>query len=94
MQLTSYQKSRIRDYSLTKTWRVFDLYDHYNPSTQLVILNKKTKVVLETAQGFDQAKNKASTARKQLGLRLEDVSFITSKGSTEGALVLPKRAKH
>ena len=35
--------------------------------------------MLGTAKGFDQAKTKASSIRKQRGLKFDDVSFMTSR---------------
>ena len=62
------------------TFREFlDLCDDYNPNAEFVIYNKKTRVVLGTARGFDQAKSKATAIRKQRGLRFDDVSFMTSR---------------
>ena len=41
------------------TFREFlDLCDNYNPNAEFVIYNKKTRVVLGIARGFDQAKSK------------------------------------
>ena len=65
-----------------------DLCEDYNPNAEFVIFNKKTRAVLETARGFDQAKTKASSIRKQRGLKFDDVSFMTSKkiyGKTSAA---------
>jgi len=62
------------------TFREFlDLCDDYNPNAEFVIYNKKSRVVLGTARGFDQAKSKATAIRKQRGLRFDDVSFMTSR---------------
>ena len=62
------------------TFREFlDLCDDYNPNAEFVIYNKKTRVVLGTARGFDQAKSKATAIRKQRGLRFDDLSFMTSR---------------
>ena len=58
-----------------------DLCEDYNPNAEFVIFNKKTRAVLGTARGFDQAKTKASSIRKQRGLRFDDVSFMTSRRS-------------
>ena len=55
-----------------------DLCEDYNPNAEFVIYNKKTRAVLGTARGFDQANTKASSIRKQRGLKLDDVSFMTS----------------
>ena len=38
-----------------------------------------TRVVLGTARGFDQAKSKARSIRKQRGLKFDDVFFMTSR---------------
>ena len=46
-----------------------DLCEDYNPNAEFVIFNKKTRAVLGTARGFDQAKNKASSIRNQHGLK-------------------------
>ena len=56
-----------------------DLCEDNNPNAEFVIFNKKTRVVLGTARGFDQAKTKASSIRKLRGLRFDDVSFMTSR---------------
>jgi len=56
-----------------------DLCENYNPNAEFVIFNKKTRAVLGTVKGFDQAKNKASSIRKQRGLKFDDVSFMTSR---------------
>ena len=56
-----------------------DLCEDYNPNAEFVIFNKKTRAVLGTARGFDQAKTKASSIRKQRGLKFDDVSFMTSR---------------
>ncbi|EHA60136.1 hypothetical protein [Synechococcus sp. WH 8016] len=62
------------------TFREFlNLCEDYNPNAEFVIYNKKTRAVLGTARGFDQAKSKASSIRKQRGLRFDDVSFMTSR---------------
>ena len=55
------------------------LCEDYNPNAEFVIYNKNTRAVLGTARGFDQAKSKASSIRKQRGLRFDDVSFMTSR---------------
>ena len=56
-----------------------DLCEDYNPNAEFVIFNKKTRAVLATARGFDQAKTKATSIRKQRGLKFDDVSFMTSR---------------
>ena len=56
-----------------------DLCEDYNPNAEFVIFNKKTRAVLGTAIGFDQAKSKATSIRKQRGLKFDDVSFVTSR---------------
>ena len=56
-----------------------DLCEVYNPNAVFVIFNKKTRAVLGTARGFDQAKSKATAIRKQRGLKFDDISFMTSK---------------
>ena len=56
-----------------------DLCEVYNPNAEFVIFNKHTRAVLGTAIGFDQAKNKATSIRKQRGLKFDDVSFMTSR---------------
>ena len=56
-----------------------DLCEDYNPNAEFVIFNKKTRAVLGTARGFDQAKSKATAVRKQQGLKFDDVSFMTSR---------------
>ena len=56
-----------------------DLCEDYNPNAEFVIFNKKTRAVLGTARGFDQAKTKSSSIRKQRGLKFDDVSFMTSR---------------
>ena len=62
------------------TFREFlDLCEDYNPNAEFVIFNKTTRVVLGTARGFDQAKSKARSIRKQWGLKFDDVSFMTSR---------------
>ena len=62
------------------TFREFlNLCEDYNPNAEFVIFNKKTRAVLGTARGFEPAKSKASSIRKQRGLRFDDVSFMTSK---------------
>ena len=71
------------------TFREFlDLCEDYNPNAEFVIFNKKTRAVLGTARGFDQAKTKATSIRKQRGLKFDDVSFMTSRrfyGKTSAA---------
>ena len=71
------------------TFREFlDLCEDYNPNAEFVIFNKMTRVVLGTARGFDQAKSKARSIRKQRGLKFDDVSFMTSRrfyGKTSAA---------
>ena len=65
-----------------------DLCEDYNSNAEFVIFNKKTREVLGTARGFDQAKTKASSIRKQRGLKFDDVSFMTSRrffGTTSAA---------
>ena len=62
------------------TFREFlDLCEDYNPNAEFVIFNKKTRAVLGTARGFDQAKTKATSLRNQRGLKFEYVSFMTSR---------------
>ena len=62
------------------TFREFlNLCEDYNPNAEFVIYNKKTRAVLGTARGFNQAKTKASSIRKQRGLEFDDVSFMTSR---------------
>ena len=62
------------------TFREFlNLCEDYNPNAEFVIFNKKTRAVLGTARGFEPAKNKASSIRKQRGLKFDDVSFMTSR---------------
>ena len=62
------------------TFREFlNLCEDYNPNAEFVIYNKKTRAVLGTARGFEPAKIKASSIRKQHGLRFDDVSFMTSR---------------
>ena len=62
------------------TFREFlDLCEDYNPNAEFVIFNKKTRAVLGTARGFDQAKTKATSLRNQRGLKFDEVSFMTSK---------------
>ena len=62
------------------TFREFlDLCEDYNPNAEFVIFNKMTRVVLGTARGFDQAKSKARSIRKQRGLKFDDVSFMTRR---------------
>ena len=56
-----------------------DLCEDYNPNAEFVIFNKETRAVLGTARGFDQAKIKATSIRKQRGLKFDDVSFMTSR---------------
>ena len=56
-----------------------DLCKDYNLNAEFVIFNKKTRAVLGTARGFDQVKTKASSIRKQHGLKFDDVSFMTSR---------------
>ena len=56
-----------------------DLCEDYNPNAEFVIFNKKTRAVLGTARGFDQAKSKATAVRKHRGLKFDDVSFMTSR---------------
>ena len=56
-----------------------DLCEVYNPNAEFVIINKNTRVVLGRGRGFDQAKSKASSLRKQRGLKFDDVSFMTSR---------------
>ena len=59
--------------------QLLDLCEDYNPNAEFVIFNKKTRAVLGTARGFDQAKTKATSIRNQRGLKFDDVSFMTSK---------------
>lgn len=62
------------------TFREFlDLCENYNPNAEFVIFNKNIRADLGTARGFDQAKTKASSIRKQRGLKFDDVSFMTSR---------------
>ena len=64
------------------------LGEDYNSNAEFVIFNKKTRAILGTARGFDQAKTKASSIRKQRGLKFDDVSFMTSRrfyGNTSAA---------
>ena len=60
-----------------------DLCEDYNPNAEFVIFNKKTRAVLGTAIGFNQAKSKAkskaTSIRKQRGLKFDDVSFMTNR---------------
>jgi len=56
-----------------------DLCEDYNPNAEFVIFNKKTRAVLGTARGFDQAKTKATSIRKQRCLKFDDVSSMTSR---------------
>ena len=56
-----------------------DLCEDYNPNAEFVIFNKKTRAVLGTPRGFDQAKSKATSIRKQRGLKFDDVSFMTNR---------------
>ena len=56
-----------------------DLCEVHDPNVDFVIFNKNTRVVLGRARGFDQAKSKASSIRKQRGLKFDDVSFMTSR---------------
>ena len=65
-----------------------DLCEVYNPRAEFVVFNKKISAVLGTARGFDQAKTKASSIRKQRGLKFDDISFMTSRrfyGKTSAA---------
>ena len=74
-----------------------DLCEDYNPSAEFVIFNKKTRAVLGTARGFDQAKIKATSIRKQRGLKFDDVSFMTSRrfyGRTSAAPSGGKRIEY
>ena len=74
-----------------------DLCEDYNPIAEFVIFNKKTRAVLGTARGFDQAKSKASSIRKQHGLKFDDVSFMTSRrfyGKTSTALSGSRRIEY
>ena len=72
------------------TFRMFlCLCDDFNPNSEFVIFNKKTRVILGTARGFDQAKSKASSIRKQRGLRFDDVSFMTSRRFYEKSIAAP-----
>ena len=53
--------------------------------------------VLGTARGFDQAKTKASSIRKQRGLKFDDVSFMTSRrfyGKTSTAPLGDRRVEY
>ena len=62
------------------TFREFlNLCEDYNPNAEFVIYNKKTRAVLGTARGFDQAKNKTSSISKQRRFRVDDISFMTSR---------------
>ena len=62
------------------TFREFlNLCEDYNLNAEFVIYNKNTRVVLGTARGFDQAKGKASSIRKQRGLKSDDVWFMASR---------------
>ena len=74
-----------------------DLCEDYNPNAEFVIFNKKTRAVLGTARGFDQAKSKASSIRKQRGLKFDDVSFMTSRrfyGTTSAAPLRGRRIEY
>ena len=74
-----------------------DLCEDYNPNAEFVIFNTKTRAVLGTARGFDQAKIKASSIRKQRGLKFDDVSFMTSRrfyGKTSTALSGGRRIEY
>ena len=65
-----------------------DLCEVHNPNAEFVIFNKNTRIVLGRAIGFDQAKSKASSIRKQRGMKFDDVSFMTSRrffGTTSAA---------
>ena len=46
---------------------------------KFVIFRTATRSVLGTAVGFEQAKSKATSIRKQRGLKFDDVSFMTSR---------------
>lgn len=70
-----------------------DLCEDYNPNAEFVIFNKKTRAVLGTARGFDQAKTKASSIRKQRGLRFDDVSFMTSRGFYGKSTTAPSESR-
>lgn len=63
-----------------------DLCEDYNRNADFVIFNKMTRALLGTARGFDQAKSKATSIRKQRGLKFDDVSFMPAEGSTKKAL--------
>ena len=56
-----------------------DLCEDYASNAEFVIFSKNTQAVLGTARGFNQAKSKASTIRKQQGLKFDDVSFMTRR---------------
>lgn len=76
---------------------LLDLCEVYNTNAEFVIFNKKTRAVLGTARGFDQAKSKATTIRKQRGMRFDDVSFMTSKrfyGKTSAATLGGRRVEY
>ena len=74
-----------------------DLCEDYNPNAEFVIFNKKTRAVLGTARGFDQAKTKASSIRKQRGLKFDDVYFMTSRrfyGRTSAVSSVSRRIEY
>ncbi len=48
-------------------------------NSQFIIYRTANKEKLATAYGYEQAKSKASSIRKQRGLKFDDVSFITSR---------------
>ena len=50
-----------------------------NLNIEFVIFSKNTKTVLRTTIGLDQSKIIATAIRKKRGLKLDDVSFMTSK---------------
>ena len=57
----------------------------------------KKRAVLRTARGFDQAKTKASSIRKQRGLKFDDVSFMRSRrffGKRSSALLIDRRIEY
>ena len=76
------------------TFREFlNLCEDYNPNAEFVIYNKNTRAVLGTVRGFDQAKSKAPSIRKQRGLKFDDVSFMTSKRFYRKSITAPSGSR-
>jgi hypothetical protein len=64
-----------------------EIFETYNPSSQFVVFNTKTRAVLGQVVGYEAAKDRARQVRQQQHLKFDDVSFMTSRrfyGGTTG----------